>query len=118
MKRVQSKCYYTNNRTNGGQLGIISRTFCLLRFSRRRGEEEEEEEKEEEEKEEEEKEEISTYWIFNDAFANTEYTKSTSRASTYTPLSLWGDKQSSVRLTNWLCCLKSGEEFLTTSQKC
>jgi len=39
-------------------------------------------------------------------------------ASTYTPLSLWGDKQSSVGLTNWSCCLKSGEEFLTTSQKC
>jgi len=30
-------CYYTNNRNNGGQLGIIPRTFCRLRCSRRRG---------------------------------------------------------------------------------
>jgi hypothetical protein len=36
----------------------------------------------------------------------------------YNPLSLWRDKQFSVLLTNWLCCLKSGEEFLTRSQNC
>jgi hypothetical protein len=36
-----------------------------------------EEEDEEEEEEEEEEKEILTYWTFNDAFANTEYTKST-----------------------------------------
>jgi hypothetical protein len=39
-------------------------------------------------------------------------------AITYNPLSFWEDKQFSVRLKNWLCSSKSGEEFLTRSQKC
>jgi len=39
-------------------------------------------------------------------------------ASTYIPLSFCGDKQFSVQLKNWLCCLKSVGEFLMTSLKC